>query len=216
MSMVIGGGNTVNNGVPTSIHGLTNIGLKVDGSFVGTVTFEVCHGSIGAHWFPLTVSDSGATTTTLPGTYYANVATWDYIRASISDYTSGSITMTLLENAQSPEQGDSNQIILQNVATSPGIGTPYTLQGEDSIRLGISGTATSVNIDIEVVDENGISSSIEGRGLDGMPVLPTTDIATHTTIWLIDNLKHLKGCQIQANITAISGGNLTIAGKAIF
>lgn len=86
------------NGVAMDISGYKNLALVVTGTFVGTVTFEV---SIdGTNYVGLAMRDSdGATeayvlTATAPGGFFSNlIGGYQFFRARISAYTSGSITV---------------------------------------------------------------------------------------------------------------------------
>lgn len=84
------------NGASMNVAQYASVGFDVEGTFVGTVTFEVSNDQ--TNWYAVNTSQSGtstiSTTAAVPGIYYANVGTVTYARARISAYTSGSINVT--------------------------------------------------------------------------------------------------------------------------
>ncbi len=72
------------------------VALQVTGTFVGTVTFECTID--GANWVPLEMKSIGASVTvatsaTAPGIWVATVLGLSQVRARVSAYTSGSVTV---------------------------------------------------------------------------------------------------------------------------
>ena len=69
--------------------------LQVSGTFIGTVTFEASND--GTNWVGLKSygisGEAGATTATAPGIFQASVAGIKKVRANITAYTSGNITV---------------------------------------------------------------------------------------------------------------------------
>jgi hypothetical protein len=104
-----------------------------------------------------------------------------------------------------------NPITLQSSATSTGIGTPYTLVGEDIVRVGITGTSTSLTVAFRIVDENSLDSAILGYRISDATT--STGTTAMNEIWLFDGLKSLIGCQLKTTITAMTTGTINIAGK---
>lgn len=78
-----------------SLGPASHVALQVTGTFVGTVTFE---GSVdGTNFAAVHVTDSGGTaaaTATAAGIFQADVRGLDKLRARVSAYTSGAITVT--------------------------------------------------------------------------------------------------------------------------
>lgn len=85
-------------GVGTSLDvtGKSMVCFQVKGTFVGTITFEASNDG-GTTWDSLKVfrinGDAGATTATAPGIFQTSVAALKSVRANITAYTSGSITV---------------------------------------------------------------------------------------------------------------------------
>ena len=93
------------NGAILNVSSSATVGFEVSGTFVGTVIFEVSNSPTFANAYPVLVSQSGSTnpagnTATAPGIYYAETVAVSYARARISAYTSGSITVTAVANAE--------------------------------------------------------------------------------------------------------------------
>ena len=84
------------NGTAVTVHDVTTLGMQVAGTFVGTVTFETTIGD--SDWGSLQVETvaSGAVVTaaTAPGIFRATVAGLSQVRARVSAWTSGTITVT--------------------------------------------------------------------------------------------------------------------------
>jgi hypothetical protein len=86
------------NGTALSVAGRSRVGLQVSGAFVATVTFEASiNGSdyVTLQMFPSN-SSTGATTATAAGIWTATVAGFSLVRARISAYTSGAVTVVAL------------------------------------------------------------------------------------------------------------------------
>ena len=84
------------NGSPINTGGLATLGIHIDGTFVGTVTFESLVDedlTWRTHQFENQSDGSVATTATAAGIYVAPVAGRKLVRARISSYVSGSITV---------------------------------------------------------------------------------------------------------------------------
>lgn len=83
------------NGTVMDVAGLAMAAFQVSGTFAGTVTFE---GTVdGSNWVSLQVCNAAdgsvSTTATAPGVFIAPVAGLQMVRARISAYTSGTITV---------------------------------------------------------------------------------------------------------------------------
>ena len=81
------------------VDGISFVGIQVSGTFVGTVTFEATID--GDNWVSVegaSVGDSTSlsTTATAPGIWRISVLGLSTIRARISAYTSGAITVLAL------------------------------------------------------------------------------------------------------------------------
>ncbi len=83
------------NGSTLEFGGMEELAVQVDGTFVGTVSFE---GSLdNANWYAVPLqSSSGAwvSSATAAGMFVTNLAAYPLLRARVSAYTSGSITAT--------------------------------------------------------------------------------------------------------------------------
>lgn len=75
-------------------------GLQVTGSFSGTITWEVSNDG-GTTWVGIlaapTTTGSGALTATTPGIYVVDVSAIEKLRARVSTYASGAITVTAFQ-----------------------------------------------------------------------------------------------------------------------
>ena len=86
-------------GTALSVAGFSSVALQLSGTFVGTVTWE---GTVdGANWIALAVADlnsttrARATTATAPGLFLLDgVGGLQRLRARVSAYTSGNVTVT--------------------------------------------------------------------------------------------------------------------------
>lgn len=78
----------------------TAAGLQVTGTFVGTITWEVSNDG-GTTWVGIlaapTTTGTGALTATATGIYVVDVGAIEKLRARISAYTSGAITVTAFQ-----------------------------------------------------------------------------------------------------------------------
>ena len=82
-------------GTSANVIGFNTVGFQVTGTFTATITFE---GSVdGSNWVALESTkqddDSRVTTATAPGIFYTTVAHLPSVRARISAYTDGSVTV---------------------------------------------------------------------------------------------------------------------------
>lgn len=84
------------NGTSLNVSGMGTTHITVTGTFVGTVTFETQDAA--GNWVSFLVQALGTTTlassTTTTGVFRAGVGGFSTIRARVSAYTSGSITVT--------------------------------------------------------------------------------------------------------------------------
>jgi hypothetical protein len=86
----------VGNGLPLNVLRESTVAFQVSGTFVGTVTFE---GTVdGVNWASLPVvsmaGGTSTTTATAPGIYIAACAGLLLVRARVSAYTSGAISVS--------------------------------------------------------------------------------------------------------------------------
>lgn len=83
-------------GTPLDVTGKSMVCFQVKGTFVGTVTFEASNDG-GTTWDSIKVyrinGDPGTTTATAPGIFQTSIAAIKSVRANITAYTSGSITV---------------------------------------------------------------------------------------------------------------------------
>lgn len=83
------------NGDPISVGGRGAVNMIVSGTFVGTITWEALIG--GSTWVAIPAlnrtSDVVGTTATAPGHYFISAPGIESIRARVSAWTSGSITV---------------------------------------------------------------------------------------------------------------------------
>jgi len=83
------------NGTVLNVDGFGPMAFQVTGTFVGTVTFEASLD--GSNYVSIVVYDlptnTAATTATAPNIFYSNVHALHHVRARVSAYTSGNITV---------------------------------------------------------------------------------------------------------------------------
>jgi hypothetical protein len=124
------------NGVALSTDGMSTAVATVTGTFVGTITFEGTEDN--SRWDSLNVSQAGTntigSTATAAGSYTINVAGYTQMRARISAYTSGSITVTA---HATPHTGPARVVNANLVAGSAAIGTV----GVTSVVPGVAATS---------------------------------------------------------------------------
>jgi hypothetical protein len=98
--------------------------------------------------------------------------------------------------------------LLSNVSTT-GAGTPQLVGGFKSLRLEVWGTATSFTIQIQVNESNGSGTyyPIQVTNLASMTLVSNI---TAAGIYEIDVAGF---SNVQANVTAVTGGNVSAAGK---
>lgn len=84
------------NGTVVDVSGFSGVGFQVTGTFVATITWEATIDTI--NWVAIPVTDvalgTQSTTTTAVGLFRRNCAGIKQIRARISAYTSGNVTVT--------------------------------------------------------------------------------------------------------------------------
>lgn len=85
----------VGNGSSVALNGMSSGNISVTGTFVGTVTFEAQNAN--GDWIPVLLQEAGSTrlssTTTTTGTWRLPIGGYNALRARVSAYTSGSITV---------------------------------------------------------------------------------------------------------------------------
>lgn len=134
---------------------------------------------------------------------------------SAGDVVGGSKPLSVQVVGETSEAGPVD-VPLQNKATTPGFGVSYTpSDGRNTLYFEITGTSTSRTITFEIVGPNGEYVSTTAYS--------TTDPSIsnqYTTGGSDDTPEHWVvqipvGCSFRANVTAVTGGNVTILGKAV-
>lgn len=100
--------------------------------------------------------------------------------------------------------------VLQDSVTTIGTGTPFDIGSNRTLTISITGTSVSRTINFEVSDIDGNFTSIMGVKLKDL----TTDIrgVESGEKWTFD----VTGLQqFRANLVAVSGGTVTVKGKAV-
>lgn len=113
------------NGQELNVTGMATCSFEVTGPFVGTV---ICEGKTSSgNWYPLNITQVGAGavsdtgTVTAVGLYVASCATFTTVRARVSAYTSGTITVT---GRAIPVDRANKSVALANVEGTPGQAAP--------------------------------------------------------------------------------------------
>lgn len=105
---------------------------------------------------------------------------------------------------------------LQNAVTAAGNGTPYKpSRGTETLTFAITGTNTSRTVIFEMADPSGVYVACTAFN-----IMDPTKFGTQTTggnnttpeSWLVDVPT---GYSFRARVSAVSGGNVTIKGKAV-
>jgi hypothetical protein len=101
-------------------------------------------------------------------------------------------------------------ITLQDTATTIGSGTPFTVGGYKTITIEITATSTSQTVVFEGSSISGTYYAISGTRLSDL----TTGSQTITTgeVWQFDVTGLVN---FRARISAISGGSLSVKGRAV-
>lgn len=176
------------NGVALNVSNVATVGFEITGTFVGTVTFEVSNDQ--NNWYPILVSQSGTSTigntATATGIYYAEVVSVTYVRARISAYTSGSITVTAVADAEARPSKSVNALIVGSLANV--VGTPGSALPSQAILEGISDGA-----------------NIQARLGNTQGTLLASAARTASTFTATQVNYNARGVLISLNVTAASG-----------
>jgi len=145
------------NGTAFSVEDLCTVGIQVKGSsFVGTITFEATVDD--SNWVSLQVANvadgSVGTTTTSDGVFVASVAGLSQVRARVSAYTSGNVTVaafgTQLGGGASLADIDiagTETVGIQSNTAKDGSGTDYSplLDSDGHLQMYVLSIATGTN-----------------------------------------------------------------------
>lgn len=142
-----------------------------------------------------------------PQVYNPNTDAYEVLQGS-----NGAINVNMLNGnvTLGDQQAKTTTATLQNNVTTTGTGTPFTVGAYKTLTIEITGTSTSQNINFEASSISGTYYPIQGVRLSDY------SMATSTTgineVWTFD----ITGLQnFRANLTSVSGGNVTIQGKAV-
>lgn len=134
--------SAVGNGQSISIGGLTAVGLQVSGITTATITFEATVDDV--NWIAVTAfnqnTGAAATTTTVNGLFLIGCAGLSQVRARISAWTSGAITV----KAKAISAGTGISVLSGNTSSTQG--TPAGLAGYWPVRI-TDGTNTMPTAD---------------------------------------------------------------------
>ena len=205
------------NGTPLATRGMASLGLQVSGTFVGTVAFEATLD--GANWIALQAVDvrdgSVVTTATAPGVFVAACAGISQVRARISAYSSGNITVVGLATTASASQ------ILADVQIGTGtfsIGKIAIDDGQDA-TLGAKADAPA-DVDEDTTARSGVSlwKGIKNYLRSVKATLGATTGAAVTTDADGTLQQYLRGLVkliiAKIGITVADGDNATLGAKA--
>ncbi|MFQ6391336.1 hypothetical protein ACLNAR_26490 [Priestia aryabhattai] len=108
------------------------------------------------------------------------------------------------------------EVPLQDNATVPNSGMVYTpTDGKNTLYFEVTGTSTSRTIAFEIIGSNGEPVSITAFSTTDPSISDqyTTGGSDETPEYWVVQIPI--GCSFRANITAVSGGNVNISGKAV-
>lgn len=202
--------------LPTSGYGIAMI--EITGTFNATIEFDV-QGPAGV-WYPRMAKQVGtgtfSTTTTSPGLYIVDVRGCQAARANITSYTSGKVTavgvaqpMAATDDFVSLTGSNTQQVTLANAVTSTGTLAPQSVGGFKTLTFEVYGTATSFTLQIQGIGQSGTRYPLTVVNLSG---LTTTQSISSAGLYKIDVTGLVS---VQVNITSVSGGNVTVAGKLV-
>lgn len=112
-------------------------------------------------------------------------------------------------------QPNTQDIVFQNTAITTGNGQALTVGGLKTLTVEIFGTATSGTINFQGMQASGTVTTIIGTLISNISMTQatsTSSISTTPSIWQFD-ITGLK--TVQMNISAVSGGNITVQGTAV-
>lgn len=101
-------------------------------------------------------------------------------------------------------------VVLQNNVSTIGSGTPLQVGNIKTLTLEISGSSTSQTVVFQGASSSGTYYAIQGTRLNDLTV--GSQSTSLGEIWQFDVTGLVS---FQANITAISGGNVTVKGKGL-
>lgn len=204
--------------LPTSGEGVAVIAIS--GTFSATITFE--GQAPDGNWYTINALQRGAgvisTTTTTTGLFEINCRGLSAVRTNITAYTSGSVTSTgqaqplttgtEFVNAQLTGS-NTQQVTLLNAATATGRGSDQPVGGNKTFTFEVFGTATSFTLQVEGKSISGTPFAIQVTNLNNMT--SSTSI-TASGVYQVDVTGLVS---VDANLTAVSGGNVTAQGKLV-
>ena len=109
--------------------------------------------------------------------------------------------------------GRTSDITFQSAITSPAAGTILTVGGYKTLKVSVYGTATARTVQFFALNTNGTPDAIaiNGYNVSNLAVATSTS-STASEIWIIDITGLYK---VEMNVSAVSGGNLTVVGTAV-
>jgi hypothetical protein len=143
-------------GTALFVDGMAAAAFQVTGTFVGTVTFEATLD--GSTWVSLQVANvadgSVSTTATAPGVFQAAIAGLDKVRARVSVWASGTITVRI----NAVEAGAGMSFADVDIAGAESVNA--TLQASDGTDIGDVDVATIAAGETHVGEVGGVSSVV--------------------------------------------------------
>jgi len=154
----------LNGSIVMGIQFAGTLAVQVTGTFVGTLTFQVCND--GSTWQSVTLTPeaggSAVSTATAPGLWAGNVAGFVYFQVIATAWTSGSAVVTINGVPGGGGSGGSGSggvtdisqastsFTLQNAATANGNGTVASTDGLNGVlQLLISNSTGTCTVNVE-------------------------------------------------------------------
>jgi len=104
-------------------------------------------------------------------------------------------------------------VTFHSAITSPAAGTILTVGGYKTLKVSVYGTATARTVQFFALNTNSPQDAIAINGFNVSTLaVATTTSGTASETWIFD----ITGLnQIKMNVSAVSGGNLTVVGTAV-
>jgi hypothetical protein len=200
------------NGQPMQVGSYSSASLQITGTFVGTIAFEASIDNI--NWVPIIgkrIDQATQTTTTSDVSMYSfSVRGIQFIRARVSAYTSGEITVVGVASEApfgSPEADFANAT-LQAAAAANGNGTAMDVQGYASVLFNVTGTFSAT------VTFQGTADGTNYFGINAQNITDATQGSATTAAGLfavgVNGMR-----KIRAVVSSYASGAVTVSATAL-
>lgn len=168
-------------GSTLDVSGYSSVSFVITGTFVATVNFEVT--GDGTNWEPLQVVQVGTSTistaSTSTGTFSAAIGSLKTVRARVSGYASGAVTVTARANLT---HGTSPQVITGSVTTQSNASINLTQVAGSTIATAATGIPKVGVTDASGNAINSTSNALDVNIKSGNPTTITVTQGTATNL----------------------------------